>query len=75
MQNKMSKDLLVWISNNHNNQVSYEAFHISLHNNDNLLWNVPGLKLKQESLQSSTVVVFKLQSIGIKVQHIRGEKT
>ena len=73
----MSKDLLVWISNNHNNQVSYdETFHISLHNNDNfLLLNVPGLKLQQESLQSSTVVVFKLQSIGIKVQHIRGEKT
>ena len=62
----MSKDLLVWISNNNNNQVSYdEAFHISLHNNDNLLLNVPGLKFQQESLQSSTVVVYKLQSIGI----------
>ena len=55
----MSKDHLVWISNN----------------NNNLLLKVPGLKLQQESLQSSTVVVFKLQSIGIKVQHIRGEKT
>ena len=72
----MCKDRLVWISNNNNNRVSYdETFHISLNNNDNLLLNVPGLKLQQESLQSSTVVVFKLQSIGIKVQHIRGEKT
>ena len=72
----MCKDRLVWISNNTNNRLSYdETFHISLNNNDNLLLNVPGLKLQQESLQSSTVVVFKLQSIGIKVQHIRGEKT